>query len=343
MRKGGVLSYEEALLLMEQLLDLLAVAHDQGVIHRDIKPDNLFLTREGELKVLDFGIARLVQGDARSTKVGSFMGTPAFCAPEQARGRWDEVDARTDLFSVGATLFTMLSGAHVHEAETSSEQLALAISATARSLRVVCPSLPTELIELVDQSLAYDKEDRFQTARAMKAAVQRVTAGLSSSKKVSLPPLVFPSFSTRIDGLSESRAASLLSRVVIGVMVASLIAALLLFVIHRERAGENSVVAAPLEVPAVPEEGSPETVSATPPPGEPVELRPAAGEDEEEQALPSSSGEGAVRAPSDRTSSAPAKTSGARGPAKPEPVLVNSTPPASPASPSEAGLFDKRY
>jgi len=187
-RKGGALEAQESLLLMEQLLDILASSHDQGVVHRDIKPDNLFLTQEGVLKVLDFGIARLHQGDSRATKVGSFMGTPAFCAPEQARGRWDEVDARTDLFSVGATLFTMLSGTHVHEAETSSEQLALAISATARSLSAVCPEAPQELVELVGTALAYDKEDRFQTARVMRAAVQRVLAGLPKTGKVSGPP-----------------------------------------------------------------------------------------------------------------------------------------------------------
>jgi serine/threonine-protein kinase len=172
---------------VEQLLDVLEAAHDQNVVHRDIKPDNLFLTDDGKLKVLDFGIARLHQGNHRATKVGSFMGTPAFCAQEQARGRWDEVDHRTDLYSVGATLFTCLTGTHVHEAETSSEQLALAIGATARSLADVMPHAPRELVELVDTALSYDKEDRFQSARAMRAAVQRVKAGLPVTKKISTP------------------------------------------------------------------------------------------------------------------------------------------------------------
>jgi len=177
-RKGGALEIHEALSIADQLLDVLGTAHDQNVVHRDIKPDNIFLTESGRLKVLDFGIARLHQGDRGATKVGSFMGTPAFVAPEQARGRWDEVDHRTDLFSVGATLFTCLTGSHVHEAETSSEQLALAISASARSLADALPGAPADLVELVDISLSYDKEERFQSARAMRAAVQRVRAGL---------------------------------------------------------------------------------------------------------------------------------------------------------------------
>lgn len=177
-RKGGVLEIHEAMEIVEQLLDVLCVAHDQGVVHRDIKPDNLFLTDDGRLKVLDFGIARLHQGDTQATRAGSFMGTPAYCAPEQARGRWDEVDARTDLFSVGATLFACLTGTHVHPAETSSEQLALAIGATARSLGDALPQAPAELVQFVDRALRYDKADRFQSARAMKAAAQKIRAGL---------------------------------------------------------------------------------------------------------------------------------------------------------------------
>jgi eukaryotic-like serine/threonine-protein kinase len=194
-RKGGVLEIAEALHITEDLLDVLCAAHDQGVIHRDIKPDNLFLTDDGRLKVLDFGIARLHQGDSRATKVGSFMGTPAYCAPEQARGRWDEVDARTDLFSVAATLFTMLTGSHVHPAETSSEQLALAIGATARSLREAFPHAPDELVECVDRALSYDKDDRFQSARAMKAELQKVRAGIKDIK--TLPPPGPPSVRPR--------------------------------------------------------------------------------------------------------------------------------------------------
>lgn len=181
-RKGGVLDIHEAMEIVEQLLDVLCVAHDQGVVHRDIKPDNLFLTEEGRLKVLDFGIARLHQGDTQATRAGSFMGTPAYCAPEQARGRWDEVDARTDLFSVGATLFASITGTHVHPAETSSEQLALAIGATARSLREALPQAPPELIQFVDKALSYDKADRFQSARSMKAAAQKIRAGLKESQ-----------------------------------------------------------------------------------------------------------------------------------------------------------------
>ncbi|MCH2109364.1 MAG: serine/threonine protein kinase [Polyangiaceae bacterium] len=174
-RKGGVLENRDALLLTQKILDVVASAHDQGIVHRDIKPDNIFLTTSGMVKILDFGIARMNQGDEHGgTQFGSFMGTPAFCAPEQARARWDDVDERTDIYSVGATLFSLLSGRHVHESESSSEQLALAISATAPSLSSCLSEVPRELVELVDTALSYEPDERFQSSRAMHAAIERI-------------------------------------------------------------------------------------------------------------------------------------------------------------------------
>lgn len=176
--RGGVLPPRTVLTLADRLLDVLAAAHAQGVVHRDIKPDNIFLTSDGALKVLDFGIARLHQGDRGATRHGSFMGTPAFCAPEQARGRWDEVDARTDIFSVGATLFTALTGEHLHQAETPSEQLALAIGTRARSLAEIWPEAPVDVTTLVDRALNYEKQDRFQSAEEMQASVREALCRL---------------------------------------------------------------------------------------------------------------------------------------------------------------------
>ena len=246
-RKGGALDVREALKITDQLLEVLEAAHDQNVVHRDIKPDNLFLTEEGRLKVLDFGIARLNQGDGKTTKVGSFMGTPAFCAQEQARGRWDEVDHRTDLYSVGASLFTCITGTHVHEAETSSEQLALAIGATARSLGDVMPNAPKELVDLVDTALAYDKEDRFQSARAMRAAVKRVLAGLPLERKITTPPPPSGAYTFGPSDLDpDSMPPTKLlekhpkARVITGVVAAALLAVILFFLSKPNEPRANS-------------------------------------------------------------------------------------------------------
>jgi serine/threonine-protein kinase len=109
-RSGGRLEPAEVLSIADQLLSVLVAAHEQGVIHRDVKPENVFLTLDGSIKVLDFGIARLGEGTSNSvsTYTDSLMGTPAYMAPEQAAALWHEVDGRTDLWAVGAVMFKLL-------------------------------------------------------------------------------------------------------------------------------------------------------------------------------------------------------------------------------------------
>jgi serine/threonine-protein kinase len=172
-----------ALEVTDRLLDVLACAHDHGIVHRDIKPANLFITSQGQLKVLDFGIAR-IRTRTGSTRMGLFLGTPGFASPEQARSRPDAVDARADLYAVGATLFTMLTGRHVHEAETETERLALTISQPARSLGTVAPRLPSSLIALVDRALLYNREERWLDAREMRNAVRRALSDAAAEEPV---------------------------------------------------------------------------------------------------------------------------------------------------------------
>ncbi|MGH7298313.1 MAG: serine/threonine-protein kinase, partial [Polyangiaceae bacterium] len=110
-RHGGTLPLRAVLAVAYQVLDVLAAASDKNVVHRDIKPPNLFLTRTGHVKVLDFGVARMRQtGGEVATHSGLAMGTPAFMAPEQALGRSDEIDGLTDLWGLGATMFALLTG-----------------------------------------------------------------------------------------------------------------------------------------------------------------------------------------------------------------------------------------
>ena len=173
-RLGGGLEVAELLTVTDQLLDVLAAAHAAGVVHRDIKPENVFMTTEGVIRVLDFGIARLREHnlEGMNTWTGVMMGTPAFMAPEQARGLWDEVDAQTDLWAVGATMFTLLSGALVHEAPTAQQMLVSAMVKPARSLATVAPNRPRVVIELVDRALAFDKKARWPDAKTMQQAVR---------------------------------------------------------------------------------------------------------------------------------------------------------------------------
>jgi serine/threonine-protein kinase len=172
-RSGSGLPLREVCQLADQLLDTLSAAHDHKVVHRDIKPENLFLTSEGVLKVLDFGIARLREESApeAATRTGRTMGTPAFMPPEQALGRSKEIDGQTDLWAVGATMFTLASGQFVHQAETVEEMIVFAGSRSARKLVEALPSAPPVIASVIDRALAKDKEHRWPHARAMRAAL----------------------------------------------------------------------------------------------------------------------------------------------------------------------------
>lgn len=172
---GGRLPLQDVLGYAHQLLDVLHAAHQAGVVHRDIKPDNLFLTRTGVLKVLDFGLARAFDGETRRisvTQSGVVMGTPAYMSPEQARGRWNLVDAQSDLWSVGATMFALLAGEPVHAGEsTPNEVMAATFTKPARTLLSVAPDTPLEVVTLVDKALALSKSERWASAGAMREAV----------------------------------------------------------------------------------------------------------------------------------------------------------------------------
>ena len=173
-RSGGRLQLAEVLGFGDQLLDVLVAAHSKGIIHRDIKPENLMITSDGRLKVLDFGIARLrdATGQNVATMTGKMLGTPAFMAPEHALGLTAEVDARSDLWSVGATLFTLLAGQYVHVAPTTNMQVVAACTKPAPSITTVIEGLPPQVVTLIDKALAFDKKHRWPDASAMLAALR---------------------------------------------------------------------------------------------------------------------------------------------------------------------------
>ncbi|MFO0587945.1 MAG: serine/threonine-protein kinase [Polyangiaceae bacterium] len=177
-RKSKTFGLGETLRVADRLLDVLAAAHDKGIIHRDIKPENIFLTKDGKLKVLDFGIARLREqhASADATRAGDLLGTPSFMPPEQARGDADLVDPRSDVWSVGATMFRLLTGRTVHQAESINRVLFAAMTTPAPPIARVLPSIPGPLAGLVDRALAFEPKDRWPDARSMRAMLQQYAA-----------------------------------------------------------------------------------------------------------------------------------------------------------------------
>jgi serine/threonine protein kinase len=174
MRMGGRMPQGEVLIVMDQLLDVLIAAHAKGIVHRDLKPENVFLTRAGQVKVLDFGIARLreLSSGKGMTQAGAMVGTPAYMAPEHARGLSDEVDERSDLWACGATMFCLLTSRNVHEGRTVNEQLVSAITRPAPPLLTVSPDIKASIANLVDRSLEFSKEMRWPDATQMQQALR---------------------------------------------------------------------------------------------------------------------------------------------------------------------------
>jgi len=173
-RKGGKLHLSWLLPVADSLLDILAAAHRHNVVHRDLKPDNVFVTKAGEVKVLDFGVARWNDGKSSSdmTGVGMVLGTPAYMPPEQALGRREDVDAQSDLWAVGATLFVALSGESVHVGGDAKAKLIATARTAARPLREAAPEVPRAVAAVVDRALAFHKQERWPDADAMREALR---------------------------------------------------------------------------------------------------------------------------------------------------------------------------
>ncbi len=159
----GKLGVSPALAIASQLAQSLIAAHEQGVIHRDIKPQNLLLDATGMLKVMDFGVARLSAGSSGLTEVGALVGTPSYMAPEQLLG--DSFDHRIDLYALGVVLFECLTGRLPFEAPSTVALIARLIKETAPVASTLNPEIPPRIDALLERLLAKDPDQRPATAR----------------------------------------------------------------------------------------------------------------------------------------------------------------------------------
>jgi ligand-binding sensor domain-containing protein len=168
---AGALSRDEIDRLFTQLADALVYAHENGVIHRDMKPSNVMLDKRGNIFLTDFGIAKLVEGSPQFTATGAVTGTPDYMSPEQAQG--GKVDQRADIYALGVILYEMLTGRVPYEAETPLAVILKKIQEPLPPPTSINPSIPAELEAVVLKALARDPADRFQSTRAFLEAWKR--------------------------------------------------------------------------------------------------------------------------------------------------------------------------
>jgi serine/threonine protein kinase len=185
-KEKGSLPAAQALPIFLQVLDGIGYAHSKGVVHRDIKPSNIFLDNHQTVKIGDFGIAK-VEGIEGLTRVGTTLGSPVYSSPEQLLGK--KVDERTDVYSLGITLYQMLTGSPPFKAPEGSdyELMKQTIDAVPQKPSAVNPAIPAPVDAVVMKSIAKDPGQRFQHVKEFKTAVQQLTASLTPVPTPSVP------------------------------------------------------------------------------------------------------------------------------------------------------------
>ncbi|HSN88234.1 MAG TPA: protein kinase [Thermoanaerobaculia bacterium] len=179
----GPLPIDQALDIAAQVARGLARAHEQGIVHRDVKPGNLFLTRDGVVKILDFGIAKL-SGEVGPTRRGAILGTPSYMAPEQVGD--DPVDARADIWSLGVVLYEMLTGRRPFVGGTSFAVVYAMLHEEPEPLTRLRPEVPEELERIVSRMLAKDPEQRYASMAELLADLRK-NLGLQTTESLSVP------------------------------------------------------------------------------------------------------------------------------------------------------------
>jgi serine/threonine protein kinase len=181
---GSPLDEHVSAAFMKQLLEAFSHAHDKGVIHRDIKPANILITNDGTIKVLDFGIAKIVDGDGlhNMTKTGTQIGTVYYMSPEQVQGK--KVDARSDIYSLGVTFYQMLTAQNPYNSCTTEfEVYSKIVQEQLPNPKAANPQVSDVIVSILNKATEKDPEQRFQTCEQFKQALLKKEQQVSEAPK----------------------------------------------------------------------------------------------------------------------------------------------------------------
>lgn len=191
--KDGVLSPAEVVSYASQAALGLAHAHEQGIVHRDVKPSNLLLTEDKQIKVLDLGLGVLVEADDQSafaTADGIAVGTIDYMSPEQACGK--DLDGRSDLFSLGCTMYHLITGRHAFPADSPIERLGKRINGRPVPITDLRPDLPSSLVAVLDKLMASKPQDRYQSGKEASDALSALIRSRRSTAAAAPKPAPEP-------------------------------------------------------------------------------------------------------------------------------------------------------
>ena len=221
--KDGPLAANEAAAIMAKVAEAIDYAHSKGVIHRDIKPANILIDSKGDPKITDFGLARIDEGDSNLTRTGLILGTPSFMPPEQAAGRVRDIGPLSDVYSIGATMYSLITGQPAFLGSSPLDTLNMVLSQPPKDPRSYVPSIPKDLQTICLKCLEKNPRDRYPSAGALSSDLNNFLNGEPITARPPSPMTKLRYWVKRHPSLVRVAASVFLTLMIVGSLLSFLL------------------------------------------------------------------------------------------------------------------------